>query len=60
MDDSWPRLFKVECSMCEDCLDGKGGECHTPGCIFWLHRMDVLPLHRDLMSKCEVEEKSNS
>ena len=21
--------------ICDQCLDGAGGKCHTPGCIFW-------------------------
>lgn len=27
------KTFPV--TICELCLDGKGGECHTPGCVFW-------------------------
>lgn len=22
--------------ICRLCLDGRGGECHTPGCTFWV------------------------
>ena len=22
--------------ICDDCVEGKGGECHTPGCLFFL------------------------
>jgi hypothetical protein len=22
--------------LCDPCLDGEGGECHTPGCMLWL------------------------
>jgi hypothetical protein len=22
--------------LCDPCLDGAGGECHTPGCALWL------------------------
>ena len=28
-------------SICADCLDGKGQECHTPGCAFFLHKVDL-------------------
>lgn len=24
--------------ICSACLDGEGGECHTPGCILWISR----------------------
>lgn len=24
--------------LCELCLDGKGGECHSPGCALFLNR----------------------
>lgn len=27
-------------SLCDDCLCGVGGECHTPGCALW---MSVAP-----------------
>lgn len=23
-------------TICELCLDGEGGECHVPGCAFWM------------------------
>jgi hypothetical protein len=26
--------------VCGHCLDLKGQECHTPGCVFFLHSMD--------------------
>jgi len=28
-------LETVVVTLCADCLDGKGGECHTPGCVLW-------------------------
>lgn len=27
-----PRLNIVTLTLCDLCLDGKGGECHVPGC----------------------------
>ena len=30
-------LSKVTAWVCHLCLDGAGGECHTPGCLFWCH-----------------------
>lgn len=31
-----PELERVTAMICNLCLDGKGGECHTPGCVFWM------------------------
>lgn len=31
-------LHKVTLILCSLCLNGEGGECHTPGCSLWLHR----------------------
>lgn len=25
--------------ICDECCDGKGSECHTPDCAFWLRRV---------------------
>lgn len=30
-----PMLINVP--VCRRCLDGEGGECHMPGCSFWMH-----------------------
>lgn len=29
-------LHPVFVMICEMCLEGKGGECHVPGCLFWM------------------------
>ena len=42
------NLNRVIITICDPCLNGEGGECHTPGCAFWLHRMDKLPVHSEL------------
>lgn len=31
-----PELRRVEFQVCELCLGGAGGECHVPGCVFWM------------------------
>jgi hypothetical protein len=31
-------------SLCDDCLNGAGGECHTPGCGLWMNRAPDLPI----------------
>ena len=32
------ELETVTLTLCNACLDGKGGECHTPGCALWMIR----------------------
>jgi hypothetical protein len=32
-----PTLHAVTCTVCSLCLEGAGGECHTPGCVFIYH-----------------------
>ncbi len=36
--------------ICEACLDGEGGECHTPGCMFWVRRAPDVPI-RDFIDE---------
>lgn len=45
--DSEPEVHTVQIPMCDLCLDGAGGECHTPGCIFWINRAPDLPIRSD-------------
>lgn len=30
--------------VCEACESGEGGECHTPGCSFWMRDGPKEPL----------------
>lgn len=50
------KLKHIKIIICEACLDGKGQECHTPGCALFLHRVD-LPIHPELY---EVEQEFDS
>ena len=34
----------VQLWLCDLCLDGEGGQCHTPGCALWINRAPDLPL----------------
>lgn len=55
---SEPVLSMVSGSFtaCSACLDGEGGECHTPGCVFWLMRAPDLNLRANLeMHGCAIE-----
>lgn len=35
---------RVTLLVCELCLAGDGGECHVPGCAFWMRRAPDKPL----------------
>lgn len=41
------QLHRVTLDLCEGCISGQGGQCHTPGCILWIHDVDAIPLDRD-------------
>jgi len=41
---SEPTLRRVTLTLCESCIDGAGGECHTPGCALWMNRAPDVPL----------------
>lgn len=42
-------LRQVLIWICDACLDGLGGECHTPGCTLWLNRAPDLSLRNNPM-----------
>lgn len=59
----YPPLLKVTGSFlaCKACLDGKGGECHTPGCVFWMNRAPDLPLRANLEDHgCVIDREIDS
>lgn len=40
------KIKKIEIALCQACLDGKGDECHTPGCALFLHNSpghEIMP-----------------
>lgn len=47
--DGEPKVRRVIVNLCELCLNGAGGECHTPGCVLWLNRGPDLALHPELI-----------
>lgn len=48
--DPEPTLHLVTLWLCSLCLDGAGGECHTPGCALWINRAPDLPLRNAVES----------
>jgi hypothetical protein len=35
------KIKKIAIQICEACLEGRGEECHTPGCALFLHTGDL-------------------
>ena len=35
------KLKKIVTWVCQACLDGEGKMCHTPGCVLFLHTVDL-------------------
>jgi hypothetical protein len=35
--------------ICDACIDGKGGECHTPGCILWIKSAPDISIREQLL-----------
>lgn len=44
LDPGEDELQTVTLNVCALCLRGSGGECHTPGCAFWMNRAPDIPL----------------
>ena len=42
------RLHVVTLHLCEACIYGQGGECHTPGCAFWMSSAPDLSIREAL------------
>ena len=38
-------LHRVTLTLCSLCLNGEGGQCHTPGCALWLKAAPDGPLY---------------
>ena len=38
-------LHRVTLTLCSLCLNGEGGQCHTPGCALWLKAAPDCPLY---------------
>jgi hypothetical protein len=49
----------VQLWLCALCLDGEGGECHTPGCALWINRAPDLPLRDSPFVKILPEPPAN-
>ena len=36
-------LLTVQIQVCLNCLRHEPGECHAPGCFFWMHPVKDIP-----------------
>ncbi len=36
-------------NLCNQCLDGVGGECHTPGCVLFLSVAPDIPIRDTIL-----------
>lgn len=45
-------------TVCTLCLDGAGGRCHTPGCLFWITSGPDIPIRDklDVIFGCRINE----
>lgn len=50
------KLKHIKIILCEACLNGSGGECHTPGCAMFLHDAPDLPILPELYDVIEEWE----
>lgn len=52
------NLNLVCLTLCDACLDGIGGECHTPGCALWINTApDVSIRERALLETAWVHKQ---
>ena len=38
------RLREITLLLCDQCRQGAGGECHTPGCALWMNDAPCFPV----------------
>jgi hypothetical protein len=39
-----PKVRLVALMLCELCISGAGGQCHTPGCALWMNCAPDCPI----------------
>lgn len=52
-------VHEVAIHLCEPCLNGEGGECHTPGCALCWHAVDSQRIHPMLYEIIERDAEGN-
>jgi hypothetical protein len=51
-----PALRHLDAHVCDLCLGHEGSECHTPGCVFWMHDVPTEDTALALRAAVEVSE----
>ncbi len=46
-----PEVHLYQIWLCDLCVAGAGGECHSPGCSLWLRRAPDLPLMPEMCER---------
>ena len=58
MPSSPDRLREVTLTLCEACIEGAGGECHTPGCALWMNRAPDVPIQQAAYEPSPASERA--
>jgi len=48
-------LRHIDAHVCDMCLTNVGSECHTPGCVFWMHDVPTEDTADALRSAVEAD-----
>jgi hypothetical protein len=48
------EVVPVTIVLCGQCLDGIGGECHTPGCAMWMKSAPDVPVRDNALAAEET------
>ncbi len=54
---NWPELIHVEFDICVLCAEGDRGECHSPGCAFWMCDAPSLKFLNTLADRVELRSR---
>lgn len=44
-EDTCPDLVTLHIQVCVNCMNRTPGECHAPGCFYWMHRIEEVPMY---------------
>lgn len=42
-----PKLLNLHIQVCVNCVARRPGECHVPGCFYWMHGAEDVPMFLD-------------
>lgn len=53
-------LLTLHIQVCRNCVDRLPGECHVPGCFYWLRSITEVPTHLDAYVVAGVSETGDN